>query len=125
MKHLIFCLLNKHFFFHQNTVTTILHSNFLCTHFYTLASYRIIYPAIFHQIIVSTTIIFTFLKIMLQITVTDMYHVRLYKIRNHSLIQTFLCKRQISFFQSQLNKLRINIIKSTIIIFFLKEITTS
>ena len=39
--------------------------------------------------------------------------------------ETFLCKRQISFFQSQFNKLRINIIKSTIIIFFLKEITTS
>ena len=90
-QNFILFLLNENFLLHQRGVLTVFQINFSCTHFNTLITCRIINTLIFHLIIIGLFEIPHLFKIMLQVTVTDMLHIRFHIIRLYSLRHTFTC----------------------------------
>ena len=110
-QHLVFLFLKQDLMRHQGRVLLITQSQIRRTHPYTLIANRVVQAVIFLQIIVCPLIITGFFVKLLQIFITDMYHVRVYLRRSFTHRQQPPCLRKVFTLQSQLYFLRIDIIK--------------
>ena len=111
-EHFILLLLYQQLLLHQGTVLLILQSDFFGPHPDTFTPDGVIYLLVLCLIPVSGPEISLFGKIMFQVAVPDVQHVRFDVFRNNGLLQVSGSQVHLSLLQGQFNQLGIDIIKS-------------
>ena len=106
---------------HQGRILLIAQCQICRTHPYTLIANGVVQTFILFQVIIRLPIVAGFFVKLLQILVTDMYHIRIYFRRSLTHRQQSPCLRKVLALQRQFYLLSINIIKSSSRTEFFKE----